>query len=197
MNKAVFTPRTTIPYISAIAIAANMVIATSANAAMFTLSGDQIDAEMIRTVDTGYGLGRIYGYGLESPFIVQDGAADERQYSSTFYLNVDGDKFNIRFTTSAGWQEGILFRLSDLDFNGLTPNALTSLTVDTNLLGYTLNIGTDFVEVGLGGTQFNSNTYFTGTFSVSQVPIPAAAWLFGSGLMGFAGAAYRRHRNGL
>lgn len=32
----------------------------------------------------------------------------------------------------------------------------------------------------------------TGTMTVSSVPVPAAAWLFGSGLIGLAGVARRR-----
>jgi hypothetical protein len=41
------------------------------------------------------------------------------------------------------------------------------------------------VEYYLGGTDFN------GTVSSSAVPLPAAAWLFGSALLGF-GALKRR-----
>ena len=37
-----------------------------------------------------------------------------------------------------------------------------------------------------------TSAYFAGNMSVSEVPVPAAAWLFGSGLLGLIGVA-RRH----
>lgn len=49
------------------------------------------------------------------------------------------------------------------------------------------------VDVGgalpLGNT---GNTWYNYSFSGTAVPVPAAAWLFGSGLMGLAGVARRR-----
>lgn len=77
------------------ALVIGLFVATAANAETFTLAGDTIDAAMIRTVDTGYGLGRIHGYGLDGPYVVAEGAADRQQYSSAFTLDVDGGSFAI------------------------------------------------------------------------------------------------------
>lgn len=43
-----------------------------------------------------------------------------------------------------------------------------------------------------GGKDCTSSAYFAGSMQVSQVPVPAAAWLFGSGLAGLFGLASRR-----
>ncbi len=46
-----------------------------------------------------------------------------------------------------------------------------------------------------GGKDCTTSAYFAGSMSVSQVPIPAAAWLFGSGLLGLIGVARRKARH--
>jgi hypothetical protein len=43
-----------------------------------------------------------------------------------------------------------------------------------------------------GGKDCATSAYFAGSIPVSQVPVPAAAWLFGSGLLGLIGVARRR-----
>lgn len=168
-------------------------IATTASAQTFTLAGDTIDAAVIRTVDTGYGLGRIFGYGLDAPFVVAEGPADQRQYSSVFAIDVDGGSFSIDFLSFAGWQEGVVFRISDLDFSSPGTSFLSGLTVDTNLVGYGLTVGSDSVDIALGGTRFTPSTHFTGTFHVAAVPEPSSFALLTLGLIGVA-LATRRSR---
>lgn len=171
-----------------------LLIAGSATAQTSTLVGDTIDAAMIRTVNSGYGLGRITGYGLDNPFIVLDGIEDQRQYSSSFLLNVDGSQFDIRFLSTAGWQDGIVLRISDLDFsNG---SFLAGVTVNTNLSnlsGYTLTTGTDWLEIGLGGTQFTPKTILAGSFNVTPVPESSSFVLLMMGLLAVAGYSRRVH----
>lgn len=174
-------------------LALSLFVSSTAHAATATLAGDQIDAAIIRTVDTGYGTGRIFGYGLDEPFTVQDGNSDQHQYSSAFNLNVDGDKFSLNFISLAGWQDGIVLRLSDLDFSP-TGKILSSVSVSTNLVGYTLKTNSHGIDVGLGGTSFTPDTYFIGTFVVSSVPEPTSLALFSCGLLGFS-AWRKRVRN--
>ena len=46
-----------------------------------------------------------------------------------------------------------------------------------------------------GGKDCITSAYFAGSMPVSQVPVPGALWLFGSGLAGLLGLASRRKRN--
>lgn len=138
-----------------------------------TLTGDLIDAGMYRTVDTGRGLGRIVGFGLDQPFVVAEGASDRRQYSVAYSLDVDGTGFAIDYLNAFSWGTGIVFRLNDLDF--ADGSLLKSLVVDTNMTGYALHVGADFLEIDLSGVRGTRDAYFNGQFVTSaQVPEPTA-----------------------
>ncbi len=60
----------------------------------------------------------------------------------------------------------------------------------TTLTGQTF----DFINPNLAGGSSASNGYqfYISSVNLSAVPVPAAAWLFGSGLLGLAGVARRR-----
>jgi len=82
---------------------------------------------------------------------------------------------------------------------------VNAYTINTNMA----NVGictTGMVDDGIGGdpmtsaafSTFNANFDFTSihfdSFVQTPVPVPAAAWLFGSGLFGLAGLARRRKK---
>ncbi len=80
-------------------------------------------------------------------------------------------------TTDKTW-----FNVSDI---GTQPGASTSgavLGLDGTLSYYGNFAGVDSVFPGVG----------TALYKVSSVPVPAAAWLFGSGLIGLVGVARRK-----
>ena len=155
-----------------------------AHAAVVGLANDEIDAAMIRTIyHPTYGIGRICCYGLDNPYTVQDGPLDQKQYSSSFLLDVNSLNFNVDFIGAGVWQEGIILRLSDLDFSDGT-EYLAGLTIDTNVAGLTWLFGHNFIELELGGTRLDAGLYIAGSFELASVPLPATAYLFGAALLG-------------
>lgn len=68
-------------------------------------------------------------------------------------------------------------------FNGLSGTSFSEIGV---------TLGDSYDCVGLETCTTNSVLSFVGTYSVSAVPVPAAAWLFGSGLLGLVGFMRRR-----
>ena len=138
------------------------------------LEGDVIDAAMIRTIESPfYGSGRICCYGLDSPFVVENGSGDQKQYSSSFLLDVNSLSFDINYIGLGGWQEGIVLRLSDLDFDN-NSNYLSDLVINTNVAGLTWLVGVDYIDLNIGGTKQDEGLYISGTFIVTSVPEPTS-----------------------
>lgn len=101
--------------------------------------------------------------------------------------------------------------LLDFDFSPLNPNpllwnlgsftlSLTSMTVDaqsaTQLLltgtGTLAGAGFDPTPATLSWTGNGPGSMYSWSATVSAVPVPAAVWLFGSGLLGLIGMARRK-----
>ena len=59
-------------------------------------------------------------------------------------------------------------------------------------VNYNGGLNISFSTTANMGNQFTSNTIFSGDVINQPVPIPAAVWLFGSGLLGLVGIARRR-----
>ncbi|MFV8816199.1 VPLPA-CTERM sorting domain-containing protein [Haliea sp. E17] len=93
-----------------------------------------------------------------------------------------------------------------VDFSGVTPSAQISVTDCNGISGFDAcfasgsGTGLHPTDTAYGTwTSFTTETLSSGANAVinyavtpSAVPLPAAAWLFGSGLLGLAGVARRR-----
>lgn len=80
-------------------------------------------------------------------------------------------------------------------FDTKHPDLLAYLGMPASGYIGTLNISfsTKKANVSSGGS-FNSDTIFSGNIANTVVPVPAAVWLFGSGLIGLIGIARRKAR---
>lgn len=158
----------------------------------YSLEGYTVDAFMERTLNPyGYGLGRIVGYGLDSPFEVHTGTDDTKQYSGVFTLNVDKDRFAIDFLSTAGWQDGIIFKIEQPDYESTTRESFWyGLGSDTNIeglmFGQGIDIGPGWVRLDFSNTHFNKDSYFIGYFNYQEiekeVPEPHSYLLLIAGL---------------
>lgn len=91
---------------------------------------------------------------------------------------------------SGAWNFGTNF------FNGgngvarITCSTSSCSTTSTFVLDYFATVPRDG-KTSFGGVQYS--LHLEGQISEAVVPVPAAAWLFGSGLLGLAGVARRNH----
>ena len=75
------------------------------------------------------------------------------------------------------------FNFAQLDFTALAPTGTAlNLTAIESVLGWTTDTG----------SVINFDSVFGATVTVTAVPLPAAAWLFGVGLIGLITIARRR-----
>ena len=108
--------------------------------------------------------------------------------------------FNGAYFTSA-WNTGLNITVDGLFNNSVIYSSISSFNTDgptwfnLNFSGIdTLLISASGgVSAGLGGGgEFWVMDNFTYNEAISSVPVPAAAWLFGSGLIGLVGIARRK-----
>ena len=102
----------------------------------------------------------------------------------SFAIDVSsGDILDFNFTSTSGNALTPVDNANDINLEGL--GIMSSKTTPDLVLAYNDNI------LGTGDSDFDDmmvRAKFTGTV----VPVPAAAWLFGSGLLGLIGMARRR-----
>ena len=100
--------------------------------------------------------------------------------------STDPDAFGASFNFTP-WADGNYFLAITADFNQGV-DAFGNFSSDSAFQSTQDILGTSWAA--FAGGSFTSFDY-----TVSTVPVPAAAWLFGSGLLGLAGIARRRDRS--
>ena len=127
-------------------------------------------------------------------FIVADIDIDISDDQIVFdFANVQPDLFvSIDSPVLPGQFNGLVFT----DFDGTIPNIIDVMVVETlNINSPIVSFTMDQIFVNFAGLAFDdtSRVALNVTFEdASAVPLPAAAWLMGAGLAGFAGLKRRK-----
>lgn len=114
-----------------------------------------------------------------------NGPSNEANISWT--LTFGGSEFNLLDIDTAGFESGASsFTLTDSNSHTqvIDSNGITAIFGMTSVTSVTFNIDQDQV----GGVEFVGLNEIT----VSAVPIPAAVWLFGSGVIGMLGCMRKK-----
>jgi len=144
-----------------------------------------------------------------SVFIEQRFSAAEAAGGATWTFDFDYRDADSPFGPSGATEVGAFIRVFDGFFNLLDSDTLNTAgftTFQDGQLSITLNPG--YVDGGIiqfgfnnlvgssdGSGMYYDNACWTndgGSSCTSAVPVPAAVWLFGSGLLGLVGVARRR-----
>ena len=111
-------------------------------------------------------------------------------YGAGQYAATSATTFTVSFSTLEAQWAGTSFPLANVVFNGTTDGTNFSMWAEHTI--------TAAEDPGVAGfADWTAQWYYVGTIDgftapVSAVPVPAAVWLFGSGLVGLAGVARRR-----
>ena len=122
-------------------------------------------------------------------------------WAATVYEKVELFQTETFFTDSFDISEAGLYKatLTDFEFPEAMVKSGMAVTTATELLGSVDAPGSFTFDATLGqyfvsffGEAGASTSYGMYGIEISQVPVPAAAWLFGSGLIGLAVVARRK-----
>ena len=137
-----------------------------------------------------------HGTGPEGCTVtVADGDSDKIALSSgnNEYVNVEASSILMDFGPEGGYSGPIendhFIYFRDLDWIG-DSRVITGLTFDTNLIGMDANrisFTSDSVTVKHADIEWYGGEFLNIYLETTQVPIPAAIWLFCSGLLGLIG----------
>jgi len=125
---------------------------------------------------------------IDNPWLFSSIPGVHQSLSPVNIISATGDTATIDFS---GW--GILWNDAPIDLSSGLSNGIATITCDAgsgcaNGAGYVLDYFAN-ADFGASGIS-NYSLHLEGT--ISAVPVPAAVWLFGSGLVGLVGIARRR-----
>ena len=143
----------------------------------FTADGDDTTADIIV-----YG----FGFGYNTPFSLERGAM-------TVYASSDGENWTV-ISDYAGYDSGSTWEANP-DFTQ-SPPGVPSIIMQIDLdddISDTYDGVISYLKFELGdGETGHGRAFFTSCVEgVNAVPVPAAVWLLGSGLIGLAGIRRR------
>jgi hypothetical protein len=169
--------------VSSLATSVLLFSGAAANAA--SLLGDSVDVTLAGGI-TLEDFGVVVGDGVE----LQGGDVSTAWGAFLFgseFIDIGADTISMAFDLPLG--EGAMLTFGDLDFGAgiggvtltSTIDAVSQANVSFTSDSITLDLSAWFTEGGAGTLELQ----------LQQVPVPAAVWLFGSALLGFAGLRRR------
>lgn len=134
-----------------------------------------------QTIETGDADTYTFSFDAKAPFT---GGIDASQVSSRAFIKTLDP--NAGFATTNDFSVDMT-NVSNEEWASYS----VSITIDDSLAGQLLQFGWEVT----GGNFADSGIYYDNLnfgSATSEVPVPAAAWMFGSALLGLAGAARKR-----
>lgn len=170
----------------------------------------QASAAMVTSIHTGHGAGTLDGVAFDADFAItaladtstvtstEGGGLSNNNISATIYISSVGVFSFITPTMYISDENGISFAAADGTRLFETPT--TAAWDMTSSLPPAIAFNASLLQWALGnvvttGGVLAFDTALTPsafTATVSQVPVPAGVWLFGSGLVGLVGIARRK-----
>jgi hypothetical protein len=136
-------------------------------------------------------------FGFLAPYVGSDavtgaGNANDVPVAPGVYTATSATTFTLFFETLEAQWSGTHFSLGR-DSGGITFNGTTDGTNFSMYAEELIDASEDNGSAGFAG--WTAEWYYVGTidgFEAPAVPVPAAVWLFGSGLLGLVGVARRK-----
>ncbi|MFH1148430.1 MAG: VPLPA-CTERM sorting domain-containing protein [Pseudomonadota bacterium] len=123
---------------------------------------------------------------------VQEGAGDRTNFEGHYWVDMEAGGILVDFVGNTAWINHPFngLEVGDLDYG--PGRIVSSVEIDTNMSGWDssrLSFGDDYVRFNWSNLSFNNDSYFNAdlSFRESPVPLPAAFYLLGTGLIGLMG----------
>jgi len=110
-----------------------------------------------------------------------------------YIFSVDANALTGSVFLSTGSTEGLVDGAFELFAGGASSSNMDVITTDDWMtFTWTVTLDAGLIDVGLRNTDIGFYSIAFDNFSITAVPVPAAIWLFGSGLIGLIGVARRK-----
>lgn len=135
-----------------------------------------------------------YGFALDNRWMNENSAGTGTLYSLNSGNNASDTLFSNDFMTGATYRDGQEVAVDTQNGNVTAiSNGSWSINTVNNTVNFTLDLtGTNLIgsDIAVRWAMTCANDVIEG--EVPAVPVPAAVWLFGSGLLGLVGVARRK-----
>ena len=135
-----------------------------------------------------------------SSAVVSVGGPEFTAFRTDLEIDIDDSSITLSPQQDNDFSNTGLLTLSDLNWTD-TPGQITGFQLTlNNVPGFTssdITFGTDQIVIDIANLELDVGSFAIINLEVAHtvVPVPAAVWLFGSGLLGLVGVARRKRAN--